>query len=59
MVRASWIYVKYLVFQHQPDLRGSENSSLVRFMFPRGNLDAEVVRLLATYQEMVQEVCLA
>ena len=42
MVRASWIYVKYLVFQHQPDQRGSENSSLVRFMFPRGNLDAEV-----------------
>ena len=59
MVRASWLYVRYLVFQHQPDLQGSSNTELVRFLFPRGNLDAEVVWLLATYQEMVQEVCLA
>ena len=59
MARASWIYIKYLVFQHQPDLRGIGDSNLVRFLFPSGNLDVEVVWLLATQQEMVQEVCLA
>ena len=53
MGRASWIYTKYLVLQHQPELRGSSDSDLVRYRFPRGNLDAEVVWLLATYQEMV------
>ena len=48
--------VKYLVFQHQPDLRGIGDSNLVRFLLPSGNLDVEVVWLLATHQEMVQNV---
>ena len=29
----------------------------VRFLFPRGNMDGEVVWLLATYVEIVQEQC--
>ena len=59
MVRTAWLYTRYLVFQHQPELRGSRDSDLVSYRFPQGNLDAEAVWLLATYQEMVQELCLA
>ena len=58
-MRAAWIYVRTLVYQHQPELREMENSVLVRFLFPRGAMDREVVWLLATYMEMVQELCVA
>ena len=40
-------------------VQGSRDSDLVSYLFPQGNLDAEVVWLLATHQEMVQELCLA
>ena len=59
MVRADWIYIRFLVFKHRPDLRHTKDGDLVRYLFPGGNIDAEVVWLLGTYQEMVQEVCLA
>ena len=59
MVRAAWLYTRSLLYQHQPQLRGSRDSDLVSYRFPQGNLDAEAVWLLATYQEMVQELCLA
>ena len=57
--RAAWRYVRTLVHRHQPVLREEEDSVLVRFLFPRGNKDPEVVWLLATYMEMVQEQCVA
>ena len=59
LVRAAWLYVRSLVYRHQPELQGAEDRLLVRFMFPRGNNDQEVVWLLATYMEMVQEQCAA
>ena len=58
-VRAAWLYVRALVFRHQPELRGRGDRTLVRFMFPRESKDQEVVWLLASYMEMVQEVCVA
>ena len=59
MVKEAWQYVRDLVFQHQQDRQGNSDTNLVRFLFLGGNLDAEVVWLMATYKEMVQEVCLA
>jgi hypothetical protein len=58
-VRAAWLYVRALVFLHQPELRSCEDSILVRFLFPQENMDREVVWLMATYMEMVQELCVA
>jgi hypothetical protein len=59
LVRASWLYVRNLVCRHQPELREVENRLLVQFLFPKENCDPEVVWILATYMEMVQEQCVA
>ena len=58
-MRAAWLYIRALVFRHQPELRACEDGVLVRFLFPRGDKDPEVVWLLATYMEMIQELCVA
>jgi hypothetical protein len=59
LVRTAWLYVRALVYQHQPELRGVEDKVLVRFLFPRNSSDKEVVWLLANYMEVVQNQCVA
>ena len=59
LVRNSWLYVRNLVCQHQPELRGVEDKVLTRFLFPRDNCDQEVVWLLANFMQVVQEQCVA
>ena len=58
-VRTAWLYVRALIYRHQPELRGVEDGMLIRFLFSRESSDQEVVWLLSTYQEMVQEQSVA
>ena len=59
LVRASWLYVRALVCRHQAELREVEDSLLVHFLFSKESMDREVVWILATFMEMVQEQCVA
>ena len=59
MVRTAWLYVRALVYRHQPELREVEDKLLVRFLFSRESSDAEVVWLLANYMDVVQQQCVA
>ena len=59
LVRTAWLYVRTLVYRHQPELRGVEDKLLVRFLFSRESSDPEVVWLLANYMDVVQQQCVA
>ena len=59
LVREAWLYVRGLVVCHQPELQGEEDSRLVRFLFPRDQMDGEVLWILANYMDIVQEQCIA
>ena len=49
LVREAWTLIKEIAARHQAELRGEEDNSIVRFLFPRDPMDEEVTWVVANY----------
>jgi hypothetical protein len=59
LVREAWTLIKEIAARHQPELRGEEDQSILRFLFPRDRKDEEGTWLLALYLDSAPEQSIA
>ena len=59
LVSEAWTLIKEIAARHQPELRGEEDKSIIRFLFPRDRMDEEVTWVVANYLDIAQEQSIA
>ena len=59
LVSEAWTLIKEIAARHQPELRGEEDKSIIRFLFPRDRMDEEVTWVLANYLDIAKEQSIA
>ena len=59
LVNEAWTLIKEIAARHQPELRGEEDKSIIRFLFPRDRMDEEVTWVLANYLDIAREQSIA
>ena len=59
LVSEAWTHIKEIAARHQPELRGEEDKSIIRFLFPRDRMDEEVTWVLANYLDIAREQSIA
>ena len=59
LVSEAWTLIKEIAARHQPELRGEEDKSIIRFLFPRDGMDEEVTWVVANNLTIAQEQSIA
>ena len=59
LVGEAWTLIREIAACHQPELRGEEDRSIVRFLFSRDQMDKEVTWVVANYLDIAQEQSIA